>query len=145
MTTTCSYRETKLADSVVVQPPERQGNVPTASTSVLWAAFGFVILINPCWFVFVPSCSSRKSCFLFSLSIKDLCSPHKPATVGCSLFCEDKPRGKAMRTEPWVSLEGISQHLGVSQDTIHRWIQPEYASPPDWAAVEVQGVGSRSG
>jgi len=27
------------------------------------------------------------------------------------------------QSEPWVSLEGISQHLGVSQDTIHRWIR----------------------
>jgi excisionase family DNA binding protein len=23
----------------------------------------------------------------------------------------------------WVSLEGIALHLGVSQDTIHRWIR----------------------
>ena len=27
------------------------------------------------------------------------------------------------QSEPWVSLEEISQHLGVSQDTIHRWIR----------------------
>ena len=28
-----------------------------------------------------------------------------------------------MQTEPWVSLEGIALHLGVSQDSIHRWIR----------------------
>ena len=28
-----------------------------------------------------------------------------------------------MKTEPWVSLEEIAQHMGVSQDTIHRWIR----------------------
>lgn len=28
-----------------------------------------------------------------------------------------------MKPEPWVSLENIAQHLGVSQDTIHRWIR----------------------
>ena len=28
-----------------------------------------------------------------------------------------------MKPEPWVSLEDIALHLGVSQDTIHRWIR----------------------
>lgn len=28
-----------------------------------------------------------------------------------------------MKPEPWVSLEGIAEHLGVSTDTIHRWIR----------------------
>ena len=28
-----------------------------------------------------------------------------------------------MQREPWVSLDEIAQHLGVSQDTIHRWIR----------------------
>ena len=28
-----------------------------------------------------------------------------------------------MQAEPWTSLEAIAQHLGVSQDTIHRWIR----------------------
>lgn len=27
------------------------------------------------------------------------------------------------QSEPWVSMEEISQHLGVSQDTVHRWIR----------------------
>ncbi len=27
-----------------------------------------------------------------------------------------------MKPEPWVSLEEIAEHLGVSTDTIHRWI-----------------------
>ena len=28
-----------------------------------------------------------------------------------------------MSNEPWVSLEEIALHLGVSQDSIHRWIR----------------------
>ena len=28
-----------------------------------------------------------------------------------------------MHPEPWLSLENIARHLGVSQDTIHRWIR----------------------
>lgn len=28
-----------------------------------------------------------------------------------------------MKLEPWVSLEEIAEHLGVSTDTIHRWIR----------------------
>ena len=28
-----------------------------------------------------------------------------------------------MQSEPWVSLEEIALHLGVSQDTVHRWIR----------------------
>jgi excisionase family DNA binding protein len=28
-----------------------------------------------------------------------------------------------MKTEPWVSLDEIARHLGVSEDTIHRWIR----------------------
>ena len=28
-----------------------------------------------------------------------------------------------MKHEPWVSLEEIAVHLGVSQDTVHRWIR----------------------
>ena len=28
-----------------------------------------------------------------------------------------------MKQEPWVSLEDIAVHLGVSQDTVHRWIR----------------------
>ena len=28
-----------------------------------------------------------------------------------------------MKHEAWVSLEEIARHLGVSQDTIHRWIR----------------------
>ncbi len=31
-------------------------------------------------------------------------------------------RGMHMRSEPWVSLEEIAEHLGVSRDTIYRWI-----------------------
>lgn len=28
-----------------------------------------------------------------------------------------------MKPEPWSSLEEIAVHLGVSQDTVHRWIR----------------------
>lgn len=28
-----------------------------------------------------------------------------------------------MKNEPWVSLEEIAVHLGVSQDTVHRWLR----------------------
>jgi len=28
-----------------------------------------------------------------------------------------------MKHEAWVSLEEIANHLGVSQDTVHRWIR----------------------
>ena len=28
-----------------------------------------------------------------------------------------------MKHESWVSLEEIAVHLGVSQDTVHRWIR----------------------
>lgn len=32
-------------------------------------------------------------------------------------------KGEHMTPEPWVSLEEIAAHLGVSKDTIHRWIR----------------------
>jgi len=28
-----------------------------------------------------------------------------------------------MQHEPWVSLEEVARHLGVSQDTVHRWLR----------------------
>jgi excisionase family DNA binding protein len=28
-----------------------------------------------------------------------------------------------MKQEPWVSLDDVAQHLGVSTDTIHRWLR----------------------
>jgi excisionase family DNA binding protein len=27
-----------------------------------------------------------------------------------------------MKNEPWVSLDDIAEHLGVSRDTVYRWI-----------------------
>jgi len=27
-----------------------------------------------------------------------------------------------MKSEPWVSLDEIAEHVGVSRDTIYRWI-----------------------
>ena len=41
-----------------------------------------------------------------------------------------------MATEPWVSLEEIARHVGVSTDTIHRWIRqrdmPAYKAGRLW-------------
>ena len=28
-----------------------------------------------------------------------------------------------MKREPWVSLEEVAEHLGVSKDTVHRWLR----------------------
>jgi len=28
-----------------------------------------------------------------------------------------------MKQEPWVSLDDVAQHLGVSTDTVHRWLR----------------------
>ena len=28
-----------------------------------------------------------------------------------------------MNNEPWVSLDEITRHLGVSRDTVYRWIE----------------------
>jgi len=28
-----------------------------------------------------------------------------------------------MQKEPWVSLDEIAEHLGVSRDTVYRWIE----------------------
>ena len=28
-----------------------------------------------------------------------------------------------MQNEPWVSLEDAAKHLGVSKDSVHRWIR----------------------
>ena len=33
------------------------------------------------------------------------------------------PGMRRMKPEPWISLEAVAQHLGVSQDSIHRWIR----------------------
>lgn len=33
------------------------------------------------------------------------------------------PGPQMQETEPWLSLEQIAQHVGVSTDTIHRWIR----------------------
>jgi excisionase family DNA binding protein len=35
----------------------------------------------------------------------------------------DNGSGKIMKPDPWVSLEEPAQHLGLSQDTIHRWLR----------------------
>jgi excisionase family DNA binding protein len=28
-----------------------------------------------------------------------------------------------MKNEPWVSLEDVAKHVGVSKDSVHRWIR----------------------
>lgn len=28
-----------------------------------------------------------------------------------------------MTAEPWVSVEGVAQHLGVAKDSVYRWIE----------------------
>ena len=38
-----------------------------------------------------------------------------------------------MTAEPWVSLDEIAGHLGVSTDTVHRWIRAK--------RIPVQRVG----
>ena len=30
-----------------------------------------------------------------------------------------------MQPEPWVSVEEVARHLGVSKDTIYRWIEAD--------------------
>jgi excisionase family DNA binding protein len=49
--------------------------------------------------------------------------PHELAILGTSQLFEERRRDQMTQSEPWVSLEEISQHLGVSQDTVHRWIR----------------------
>lgn len=29
------------------------------------------------------------------------------------------------KPEPWVTLDAIAEHLGVSTDTVHRWIRAQ--------------------
>jgi excisionase family DNA binding protein len=28
-----------------------------------------------------------------------------------------------MNAEPWVSVDGVAQHLGVAKDSVYRWIE----------------------
>jgi excisionase family DNA binding protein len=60
---------------------------------------------------------------LSKLPMAGLYFPHVSARVGTSQRFEGRRRGQMTQSEPWVSLEEISQHLGVSQDTVHRWIR----------------------
>ena len=30
---------------------------------------------------------------------------------------------KRMSTEPWVAVDDVARHLGVSHDTVYRWIE----------------------
>jgi excisionase family DNA binding protein len=34
----------------------------------------------------------------------------------------DQPHSEAAASEPWVSVEQITEHLGVTRDSIYRWI-----------------------
>jgi excisionase family DNA binding protein len=33
------------------------------------------------------------------------------------------PPGRALMTEPWVSVDDVAKHLGVAKDSIYRWIE----------------------
>ncbi len=46
-----------------------------------------------------------------------------------------------MTAEPWVSVDQIAEHLGVTRDSIYRWIdRKSLPAHPGWAAVEIPGV-----
>ena len=45
-----------------------------------------------------------------------------------------------MTAEPWVSVDQIAEHLGVTRDSIYRWIDRKSRLPTAWALVEVQSV-----
>src|SRR5580704_5648706 len=46
------------------------------------------------------------------------------AIIGKGMQRQIAASGPQMQeTEPWLSLEQIAQHVGVSTDTIHRWIR----------------------
>lgn len=32
-------------------------------------------------------------------------------------------RPSQMKNEPWVSLDEVARHLGISRDTVYRWIE----------------------
>lgn len=34
-----------------------------------------------------------------------------------------RPRESTMPTDPWVSVEDVARHLGISHDTVYRWIE----------------------
>lgn len=38
-------------------------------------------------------------------------------------FTGGPARGYILTTEPWVTLQQVAEHLQVSEDTIHRWMQ----------------------
>lgn len=42
----------------------------------------------------------------------------------CDQQCNSRIGGRViMKREPWVSLEEVAEHLGVSKDTVHRWLR----------------------
>ena len=93
-----------------------QGRIDGILTNKSWVALKSFVSINQ-WVSLVLSRCLRQSFFL------GLWIPHASATIGTSLVPYEKKRCQMTQSEPWISLEGISQHLGVSQDTIHRWIR----------------------
>jgi excisionase family DNA binding protein len=71
----------------------------------------------------LPASSGCRKPRFFRLLTAGLPFPHVSAMVGTSQRFEERRRDQMTKSEPWVSLEEISQHLGVSQDTVHRWIR----------------------
>ena len=47
-----------------------------------------------------------------------LCAYIYDYAIYCFWLCEVF----AVKHEPWVSLDDIAEHLGVSRDTVYRWI-----------------------
>ncbi len=54
---------------------------------------------------------------------ENLCRRQDYATLGAGWQTRCRDTRMHMQTEPWVSLEGVAKHLGVSKDTVHRWIR----------------------
>ena len=49
--------------------------------------------------------------------------PHKAARGFVSTVAFAGKRGGRCMSERWLSMDEIAIHLGVSEDTIHRWIR----------------------
>lgn len=45
--------------------------------------------------------------------------------------------------ERWLSVEEIAGHLGISKETVYRWLEKEDSSSSGRQALEVPGVRDR--